>query len=119
MRETSTHKEHGRGGHSRRELIAGALGAVAATTLAGAVPARAAQGQAVIEGADNTGATARTGIFTTNNSEWAVLADTGQSASDRSASTASAKVPGVTARRPPTAPPARECSALARATGLA
>ena len=70
----------GRPGRSRRGLLVGAaagLGALAAETIAPAQPAAAAQGQNVILGADNTGATNRTGIFTTNNNEWAQLADPG------------------------------------------
>src|SRR5579859_1253592 len=65
-------------GRSRRALIAGAsgaLGALAAATLAISPPAQAAQGQAVIEGADNTGATSRTAVFTAGNFEWGFLAD--------------------------------------------
>ncbi len=71
-------EQPGRGRRSRRELIAGAtgtLGALAATTLVNAAPARAADGSAVIEGLDNTAATRRTGVFTTGNSEWGILAD--------------------------------------------
>lgn len=40
--------------------------------------AAAAHRQAVTEGQDNTGATARTGIFTTGNSQWTVLPAAGQ-----------------------------------------
>ncbi len=65
----------------RRGLLAGAvaaaLGVIGAETLASAAPAQATQGQPVIEGTDNTGATARTGIFTAGNKEWAQLADPG------------------------------------------
>lgn len=67
-----------RGRRSRRQLIAGAtgaLGALAAGTLVNSPPAQAAQGQPVIEGSDNTGATSRTGVFTPGNKEWATLAD--------------------------------------------
>jgi hypothetical protein len=55
--------------------VAGALGVVAAETLAGATPAQAAQGSPVLEGRDNTGATSRTGVFTTGNTEFGILAD--------------------------------------------
>ena len=68
-------------GRPRRELLAGAagaLGAVAAGTLASATPAQATQGSAVLEGQDNTGATARTGVFTTG-TEFGILADPGTS----------------------------------------
>jgi len=61
----------------RRELLAGAaavLGVVTAETLGHAAPAQATQGSAVLLGQDNTGATARTGIFDTGG-ESAVLAD--------------------------------------------
>jgi hypothetical protein len=64
--------------HSRRELMAGAAGVLSvltAETLVKAAPARAAQGSNVIEGADNTGATHRTGVFTTGNAEVGILAD--------------------------------------------
>ena len=71
----------GGGARPRRELLTGAaaaaLGVVTTETLVGAAPARATQGQDVILGADNTGATARTGIFTSGNKEWAQLADPG------------------------------------------
>ena len=71
----------GGGAKPRRELLTGAaaaaLGVVTAETLVGVAPARATQGQDVILGADNTGATARTGIFTSGNKEWAQLADPG------------------------------------------
>lgn len=40
-----------------------------------AAPAQATQGSAVIEGQDNTGATSRTGVFTTGNTEYGILAD--------------------------------------------
>jgi len=81
------HDDNGRhvdrqGGRSRRSLIAGAggaLGALAAATLANAPGAQAAQGQAVIEGADNTGATSRTAVFTTGNFEWGFLAELSES----------------------------------------
>jgi len=69
----------GQPGRSRRDLLAGAatgaLGTLAASALVRADPAQAAEGQPVIEGQDNAGATSRTGIFTAGNSEWAILAD--------------------------------------------
>ena len=68
-------------GRSRRALMTGAaagLGVIAADTL-GAAPARAAQGSAVLEGQDNTGATSRTAVFTTMNNEIGILADPGTS----------------------------------------
>jgi hypothetical protein len=78
MDELRQDESRRRASGSRRELLAGATGAVAALA-AGAVvkaaPAQAAQGSAVIEGADNNGATARTAVFTIGNSEWGVLAD--------------------------------------------
>jgi len=69
-----------RPGRSRRGLpagAAGALGVLAAETIAPAQPAAAAQGNPVVLGTDNIGATARIGIFTTGNREWAQLADPG------------------------------------------
>lgn len=63
---------------SRRVLLTGAaaaLGVVTAETLGSAAPAQATQGSAVLEGADNTGATRRTAVFTTGNNEWGTLAD--------------------------------------------
>jgi hypothetical protein len=66
------------GGRPRRALLTGAaavVGVIAAESLGGAAPAQAAEGSAVIEGADNTGATRRTAVFTTGNKEWATLAD--------------------------------------------
>ena len=48
---------------------------MAAGTLGRAAPAQATQGSAVIEGQDNTGATSRTGVFTTSNTEYGILAD--------------------------------------------
>lgn len=53
----------------------GALGALTAQAIVQAAPAQAAQGAPVLEGQDNTGATARTSIFTVGNNEWATLAD--------------------------------------------
>ena len=67
---------------SRRQLLAGAagaLGVVAAETIARTVPAEATQGSAVILGQDNTGATARTAAITSGNNELGVLADPGTS----------------------------------------
>ena len=66
--------------HPGRGLLAGAAGPwgmVAAETVAGAGTAQATQGQNVMLGTHNTGATHRTGIFTMGNSEWAQLADPG------------------------------------------
>lgn len=63
---------------SRRQLVAGAAGALGALTagsLLEAPPAQAVQGSPVIEGQDNTGATARTGVFTPGNNEFGILAD--------------------------------------------
>src|SRR6516165_8404624 len=69
----------GRAHHSRRGLLAGAagaLGALAAESVVTAQPAQAAlTNPPVLLGADNSGATRRTGIFTTGNNEWAQLAD--------------------------------------------
>jgi hypothetical protein len=65
-------------GNPRRAMLAGAgaaLGVMAAKTLVTGSPAQADQGSAVLEGADNTGATQRTAVFTTGNTEWATLAD--------------------------------------------
>ena len=67
----------GEGRTPRRGLLAGAAavaGVIAAETLASSTPAQATQGSAVLLGQDNTGATARTGLFDTG-SESAVLAD--------------------------------------------
>ena len=67
----------GEGRTPRRGLLAGAAavaGVIAAETLASSTPAQATQGSAVLLGQDNTGATARTGVFDTG-SESAVLAD--------------------------------------------
>jgi hypothetical protein len=64
---------------SRRELMAGAAGVFSALTAHGivtAVPARAAQGSPVLEGQDNTGATARTGVFTSGDAEFGILSPT-------------------------------------------
>jgi hypothetical protein len=51
-----------------------ALGAVAVETL-GAGPAQASAGNPVLQSTDNGGNTKRTGVFTTGNNEWGVLAD--------------------------------------------
>jgi hypothetical protein len=76
--ETSGRRAGGRG-RPRRELLAGAaaaaVGMVAAEAL-GTAPAQAAQGQAVLLGTGNTGATAGTTLATTTG-ESAVLADPG------------------------------------------
>jgi hypothetical protein len=64
--------------HSQRGLLAGAagaLGTVAAESVAGAGTAQATQGKNVMLGTGNTGDTHRTGIFTMGNSEWAQLAN--------------------------------------------
>ena len=64
--------------HPGRGLLAGAagaLGTVAAESVAGAGTAQATQGKNVMLGTGNTGATHRTGIFTMGNSEWAQLAN--------------------------------------------
>lgn len=63
---------------TRRQILAaatGGIGALAAQAALPAAPAQAAQGQAVIEGHDNTGATARTAVFTPGNKEFGILAD--------------------------------------------
>jgi len=62
----------------RRELLAGAagaLGAVAVETLGRTAPARAATGDPVVQGTDNGPAGARTKIFTDSDREFASLAD--------------------------------------------
>jgi hypothetical protein len=77
MGEISGPTAGGAGRTARRGLLAGAaavVGVIAAETLASTTPAQAAQGSAVLLGQDNTGATARTGLFDTG-SESAVLAD--------------------------------------------
>jgi len=76
MGEISGPAADGAGRRPRRELLAGAAvaGVIAAETLASTTPAQATQGSAVLLGQDNTGATARTGLFDTG-SESAVLAD--------------------------------------------
>ena len=73
------HSPAARPGRTLRGLLvgaAGALGVLTAETVANAQPA-AASNPPVLLGTDNTGATTRTGIFTTNNNEWAQLADPG------------------------------------------
>jgi hypothetical protein len=78
MDETSARLAGGMARRPRRAMLAGAagaLGVVAAETLARATPAQATQGAAVLEGQDNTGATSRTGVFTTGNTEFGILAD--------------------------------------------
>src|SRR5260370_11075660 len=79
MGETSG-RPGGGASRARRELLTGAaaaaLGVITAETLASATPAQATQGSAVLLGQDNTGATARTGLFDTGG-ESAVLADPG------------------------------------------
>src|SRR5712691_11914633 len=65
------------GSRPRRELLAGAaavIGVITGEALAGATPAQATQGSAVLLGQANTGATAGTGLFDTG-SESAMLAD--------------------------------------------
>jgi hypothetical protein len=65
-------------GKPRRALLAGAgaaLGVITAKTLVSGSPAQADQASAVLEGTDNTGATRRTAVFTTDNTEWVALAD--------------------------------------------
>jgi hypothetical protein len=62
----------------RRELFAGAAGALAvavAETVAGAAPAQAANGDPVLQGDDNGPATSRTMVLTASNTEFASLAD--------------------------------------------
>ena len=77
MHDDSGRHDERQGGRSRRSLIAAAGGGLAALAAAAANSpgAQAAQGQAVIEGADNTGAASRTAVFTTGNFEWGFLAD--------------------------------------------
>jgi hypothetical protein len=77
--DTMDSGQHGHGAsRSRRGLLtaaAAALGVIGAETLGSAAPAQATQGSAVLEGADNTGATRRTAVFTSGNDEWGMLAD--------------------------------------------
>ncbi len=64
--------------HSRRQLILGAASAVgvaAAASAARITDAAATQGSPVLLGQDNTGATSRTGVFVSGNTEGATLAD--------------------------------------------
>jgi hypothetical protein len=78
MGETTGRPGGGGAPRPRRELLAvaaAALGVLTAETVASATPAQATQGSAVIEGQDNTGATSRTGVFTTGNTEFGILAD--------------------------------------------
>jgi hypothetical protein len=74
------------GRQTRRELLAAATGGLGVLAAEIALPgtaqaarqapaAPAAQGAAVIEGEDNTGAAARTAVFTTGNKEFGILAD--------------------------------------------
>jgi len=71
-------QQRGRASGSRRGLLtaaAAALGVVAVETLGSAVPAQASAGNPVLQSTDNGGNTKRTGVFTTGNNEWGVLAD--------------------------------------------
>ncbi len=71
-------QQRGGASGSRRGLLtaaAVALGAVAAETLGSAVPAQASPGNPVLQSTDNGANTKRTGVFTTGNNEWGVLAD--------------------------------------------
>ena len=79
MAGSKDHADGAQGGarQSRRGLLAGAagaLGVLAAETVAPAQPAQATQGNPVVLGQDNTGATARTELATTTG-ETAILAD--------------------------------------------
>jgi hypothetical protein len=79
MSDQADSSEAGGVRRSRRLLLAGAaggLGVIAAQTISRAAPAEATQGSAVIEGQDNTGATARTLVSATTG-ETALLADPG------------------------------------------
>jgi hypothetical protein len=63
---------------SRRGVLAGAAGAlavVAAETATRATPAQAANGDPVVQGADNGPTTSRTMVFTANNQQFASLCD--------------------------------------------
>lgn len=88
---------------SRRGMIAGAVaagaGIVATGMLIGAEPASATQGSAVLLGADNTGATSRTGLFSTDNTWVAQLADPtegyGVGGQDNSGTTSGIAVSGI------------------------
>ena len=69
-------------GKTRRRVLAAAAGvleAAAAEVAGSAAPAQADNGQAVLQGIDNTGTTHRTAVFTTSG-EVARLADPGNSA---------------------------------------
>jgi hypothetical protein len=62
----------------RRELLAGAagaLGVIAAETVARAGPAQAANGDPVLQGADNGPTTSRTMVFTAHDTEFASICD--------------------------------------------
>jgi hypothetical protein len=79
MAGSKNHSDGARGGakHSRRGLLAGAagaLGVLAAESVVTAQPAQATQGNPVLLGTDNTGATARTELATATG-ESAILAD--------------------------------------------
>lgn len=63
---------------TRRGILAGAAGAlaaVAAETATRGVPARAANGDPVLQGTDNGPVTSRTMVFTANNAQFASLCD--------------------------------------------
>ena len=65
---------------SRRGVLAGAAGAlavVAAETATRVTPAQAANGDPVVQGADNGPTTSRTMVFTTKNEQFASLCDFG------------------------------------------
>lgn len=78
-RESSSRPAEGNGRRSRRGVLAaaaaGALGMVGAETIAQAAPARAGNGDPVLQGADNGFPTTRTAVFTLNKTEFAMLAD--------------------------------------------
>ena len=79
MAGSNDHRDGTQGGakQSRRGLLAGAagaLGVLAAESVVTAQPAAATQGNPVVLGQDNTGATARTEVATTTG-ESAILAD--------------------------------------------
>jgi hypothetical protein len=74
----SSRPADGRARRPRRELLAaaaGALGVIAAETVARPAPAQAANLDPVLQGTDNGPATSRTMVFTTKNFEFASLAD--------------------------------------------
>ena len=66
-------------GRPRRSLLTSAaavtLGVITGEALAGGATAQATPGQPVLLSQDNTGATSRTGLFTSGNLESAILAD--------------------------------------------